>query len=72
MLQGHPVTEMTHCEKDQWEIISCHPELIDKSEYRCVPLATLLAYDRTLAPAVSLRVGQGLWRVPGLEWHGWG
>ncbi len=73
VLRGGRITEVMRWEEDQWEIFSrCGPE-IPESERRVIPLGVLLEADKSLLPAVDLRVETGFWRdKEESEWHPWG
>ena len=73
ILRGGRITEVMRWEEDQWEIFSGFAPDIPESERRVVPLGVLLEADKSLLPAVDLRVETGFWRDrEELEWHPWG
>ena len=71
VLGGARITEVMRWEEDQWEIFSCSEPEIPESERRVVPLGVLLEADKSLLPAVDLRVETGFWRSEDSEWHPW-
>lgn len=72
-LLGDAVTEAVRWEIDQWEAFSCSAEDVQKEDMRVVPLATLVAADESLAPAVELEVGKGMRRTGSTSrWEAWG
>ena len=71
VLRGARITEVMRWEEDQWEIFSCSGPEIPESERRVVPLGVLLEADKSLLPAVDLRVETGFWRSEDSEWHPW-
>jgi len=71
VLRGGRIAEVMRWEEDQWEIFS-GPD-IPESERRAIPLSVLLDADKSLLPAVDLRVETGFWRdKEETEWHPWG
>ena len=71
-LQGDPVTEVVRWESDTWELFAGPGTAVTSSDVRRVPLGTLLAADRTLEPATTLGIGEGIWREPGdWTWQEW-
>jgi hypothetical protein len=70
-LRGERITEVMRWEEDQWEIFSGAGPEIPESERRVVPLGVLLEADKSLLPAVDLRVGTGFWRNDDSEWTPW-
>jgi hypothetical protein len=72
-LRGGRITEVMRWEEDQWEIFSGSGPEIPESERRVVPLGILLEADKSLLPALELRLETGFWRDKGeSEWHPWG
>jgi hypothetical protein len=72
-LRGHPITEVTRWEENEWELFAGAGPDVNESDIRIVPLGTLLGNDATLECCVNLEIGLGLWREDkGLEWHAWG
>jgi hypothetical protein len=71
-LRGELITEAARWEEDEWEICAGPATEVSKEEMRVVPLGTLLAADESLAAAVSLPVGKGIWRDEVSGWHPWG
>ena len=73
VLRGGRITDVMRWEEDQWEIFSGFAPDIPESERRAIPLGVLLEADKSLLPAVDLRVETGFWRDKGeSEWHPWG
>jgi hypothetical protein len=72
-LRGDRITEVVRWEKDEWEIFAGAGPDVTEEDMRVVPLGTLLGADESLVPAVTLLVGEGIWRdpEPGSEWHPW-
>jgi hypothetical protein len=70
--RGEPITELTRWEADEWEMFSgAGPEVLE-ADLRVVPLATLIGFDPSLALALAIEVGTGLWREDGQsEWNEW-
>jgi hypothetical protein len=72
-LRGGRITEVMRWEEDQWEIFSGSGPEIPESERRVVPLGILLEADKSLLPALELRLETGFWRDKGeSEWRPWG
>jgi hypothetical protein len=69
-LRGKSIRNAARWEEDQWEMFSSdEPE---KSEVRIVPLATMLALDKTLLPVVGLEVEEGIIRDNAEDaWQAW-
>lgn len=73
VLRGGRITEVMRWEEDQWEIFSGYGPGIPEAERRVIPLGVLLEADKSLLPAVDLRVETGFWRdEEEPEWHPWG
>jgi len=71
-LRGARVTEAARWEPDQWEMFAGAGPDVAQEDVRVVPLATLLAADRSLEQATTLEVGKALWRnASETEWHPW-
>ncbi len=72
-LRGERITEAKRWEEDEWEIFAGDGSNVSQEELRVLALGSLLAIDESLAPVLSLLVGEGLWRDsdPGSEWHPW-
>jgi hypothetical protein len=70
-LRGVRITEVMRWE-DGWEMFAGPGPDVSFEDARVVPLASLLASDPSLKPAVDLEVGKGMWRE-GDEtgWHPW-
>ncbi|HEY7641637.1 MAG TPA: DUF4262 domain-containing protein [Steroidobacteraceae bacterium] len=72
-LRGARVTEAARWEEREWEVFAGSGPNIPREQIRTVPLATLLAADRSLASITSLEIGRALWRdAEAGEWHQWG
>jgi len=72
-LRGHPVTEVTRWEDDEWEMFAGASPEIEKSDIRAVPLGTMIALDETLRSVFDLELGSGLWRnEEDGTWQAWG
>ena len=72
-LRGQRITAVSHWDGDEWEMFAGSPSDVEPAEARVVPLGTLLGADPSLAPALELGVGRGLWRdTAGGEWLPWG
>lgn len=71
VLRGARVTEIARWEEEEWEMFDGDGSLTPKDEVREVPLATLIAADPTLLPAVDLGVGDGIWRDGDSSWQDW-
>lgn len=61
MMLGYAASEVMRWESAEWEIYSGEKPEYEEDAYR-VPLATLLAFDASLEPAVDLRIGRGMIR----------
>lgn len=71
-LRGALITEAVRWDLDEWEMFAGAGPEVPKSDMRVAPVGTLLAADTSLVKALSLAVGEGLWRDPAeLEWHEW-
>lgn len=73
---GYSASEVMRWEETEWEIYSGEKPDREDDAYR-VPLATLIAFDASLEPAVHLRVGRGLIREFSADgeagdWDDWG
>jgi len=72
-LRGHPVTEVSRWEEDEWEMFAGAGPDVEKADIRTVPLGTMIAIDETVRSAFDLEVGSGIWRDDeGGEWQAWG
>jgi len=71
VLRGARITEVMRWEEDEWEIFSSDGWTIPESERRVVPLGILLDADKSLLPAVDLRVETGFWRDRDSNWNSW-
>lgn len=71
-LRGAPITEVARWEENYWEMFAGNGQEVTEDEARIVPVATLLAADPTLARALELEIGDGLWRhTEAGEWTPW-
>jgi hypothetical protein len=70
-LRGNPVTEACRWEDDSGELFAGAGPDVRKEETRVAGLGTLMATDPSLSPVLDLRVGDGIWREDGSEWHVW-
>lgn len=71
-LQGEQITELTRWEQGHWEMFAGPGPDVQPEDARAVPLGTLIANDPTLAQALDLPHGEGLWRSAGETlWHEW-
>jgi len=72
-LLGDTITEVTRWENNEWEIFAGAGPDVKEDEMRIVSLGTILGKDKTLAPAINLDLGKGIWRES-LEssWNKWG
>lgn len=61
-LSGYAVSELTRWENDEFEMFSGAGPEVAKEDIVLAPLATLLAFDPTLAAALSVKPGEGLYR----------
>jgi hypothetical protein len=74
-LLGYAVSELMRWEELEWEMFSGPGPDVPEDQMHVVPLATLLAFDSSLSPALEIPVGSGLFRefeedVPG-RWQPW-
>jgi len=70
-LRGVKITEVMRWE-DGWEMFAGPGPDVSFEDARVVPLASLLASDPSLKPAVDLKVGKGMWRDSEEKgWHPW-
>lgn len=71
-LRGERATEVVRWESDAWEIFVGSGEDVEKEDMRVVPLATLLAVDKSPDAIANLQIGCGLWRgADDSEWQIW-
>lgn len=71
-LRGQRVTELARWEVDDWEMFAGDGSQVTEAEMRVVPISTLVGADPTLAPALDLAVGAGVWRdKEGGDWNVW-
>jgi hypothetical protein len=61
-LLGYAVSELMRWEPEDWEIFSGPGHQLSQDELFLVPISTLVAYDPSLVPALSIPVGTGLYR----------
>ena len=72
-LLGESITEITRWENDEWEMFTGSGSVVQKEDMRVVALATILAIDESILPAISLEIGKGLWRDSAYsDWNNWG
>lgn len=71
-LRGFMVTEAVRWESELWELFSGSGPEVAVEDIRCVPLATLIAFDPSLEAVINLSAAEGIWR-DGVEnvWHSW-
>jgi hypothetical protein len=62
VLRGRRVTEASRWEDDYWELLPAAVADSDKENGRLVSLAAMVGLDPSLAAALKLEVGTGLWR----------
>ena len=70
-LRGLSVTEACRWEEDYWELFAGAGPEVSKEETRILGLGILLAADPSLRAVLDLKVGDGIWREYGSEWHIW-
>ncbi len=70
-LRGERVTEVNRWELFDWEMFAGAGPDVKESELRVVPICCLVGADPTLARALELAVGEGIWRVGDGAWHDW-
>lgn len=71
-LRGYMVTEAARWEPELWELFSGSGPDVAFEEIRCVPLATLIAFDPSLEVVVNLAIEEAIWRDPDENlWHKW-
>lgn len=69
-LQGARITQVHYLDVGEWEMFS--KESVTREEARMIPFATLLGADDSIGAALSLQVGQSLWRAADeVIWHEW-
>ena len=69
-LQGATITRIHYLDVGEWEMFS--KVEVTRESARMVPFATMLGADVSISDALSLRVGESLWRDAGtLAWHEW-
>lgn len=72
-LRGEPITEIMRWETNEWEMFAGSGEEELKSNIRILPLASVLAFDKTLLESINLKVGKGMWRDSyESDWNDWG
>lgn|GEM_PF-468973 len=74
-LLGYAVSELMRWEEREWEMFSGPGPDVPEDQMHVVPLATLLAFDSSLLPALEVPIGSGLFRefeeeLPG-PWQPW-
>ena len=71
-LQGYPITEIMRWEEDYWEMFSGAGPDVKDEETRIVPIGTIFGIDRTIASALKLPIGEGIWRESrDSNWNKW-
>jgi hypothetical protein len=71
-ISGERVLELVRWEESHWEMFSGSGSEFAQDQVRVVPLAMMLALDETLAAALELSLGEGLFRESGAEpWQVW-
>ena len=72
-LRGARINEVKRDKETSWEMLAGVGAKVTIDECRFAPLGTLLAHDHSLAAALELKVGYGLWRDDeDNEWTEWG
>jgi hypothetical protein len=71
-MHGFAISELMRWEEDHWEMYSGDGSQVSEGEALVVPMATLLAFDPTLEPALSIPVETGLYREYDEETQGGG
>ncbi len=72
-LLGAAITEIVRCGDDEWEMFAGAGPDVQKEDARVVSLASIIGMDKTLLPAISLNIGEGLWRdTNNSDWNSWG
>lgn len=72
-LKGNPITEIMRWEEEMWEMFSGAGPEINQEDMRVVPIGVLLGIDKSLLPALELKVGKGMWREGASDiWNDWG
>lgn len=61
-MKGFAVSELMRWDAEEWEMYSGDHEDVPEDEVMKVPLATLLAFDASLEPALTVPHGTGLFR----------
>lgn len=71
-LRRQPITEVCRWAEDEWEMFSGRGPEVTEEDARVVPIGSLLAVDPSLAPALNLEIGRGIWRnEKNEEWNAW-
>jgi hypothetical protein len=72
-LRGDRITEVMRWEEDEWEAYVGEGSDVPYDQMGVVSIWTLIAVDESLARALHLAIGEGLWRDhgPDSEWHPW-
>jgi hypothetical protein len=73
-LRGARITEVTRWEQNEWEMFAGAGTDVADEDMRIVSVGALVAVDPTLAPALALGIGHGIWRdsesdSSWSEWH---
>lgn len=61
-LRGQPVSQLVRWEADEWEMLAEPGSDLPLDDLRVVSMATLVGYDPSLAAALKIPVGTGLFR----------
>ena len=71
-LRGERVTEVARWEADDWEMYAGDGSNVPQDEMRVVPVTCLVSVDPSLAPALELAIGDGIWRdADAGDWNVW-
>lgn len=72
-LLGETITEVMRWENNEWEMFAGAGPDVQKKDIRVVSIGTILGIDKTLLPALDLKIGKGLWRDSvKSSWNSWG
>ena len=71
-LFGHAITEVSRWELDNWEMFSGAGPDVEQEDMRIVSLGIILGIDESVAAALQLEIGAGIWRASAEDsWHDW-
>ncbi|SCC63806.1 protein of unknown function [Chitinophaga costaii] len=71
-LLGESITEIMRWENDEWEMFAGAGPNVKKNEMRVISLGTIIGIDKTILPAMDLKIGKGLWRDSiQSSWNNW-